>query len=176
MNVYVVRHGETIINVQNQINGHNGIDLTEDGIRQAEATAESLKNTKIDIIFCSPLCRTKHTARIINKNNVNIIYDDRLIERNSNSMQYLPVSILDDKIWYSLEDTITYSDSESFNSVLDRITSFLNEIKEKCRYKNILLVTHGDVCKAIKLYFSGINNSSIDKFNQKNCEVVKYTL
>jgi probable phosphoglycerate mutase len=173
MNVYVVRHGETIINVRGQINGHNEIDLTEEGIRQAEATAESLKNIKMDIIFCSPLCRTKHTAQIININSVNIIYDDRLIERNSNSMQYLPVSMLDDKIWYSLEDTITYSDSESFNSVLNRVTSLLNEIKEKCKYKNILLVTHGDVCKAIKLYFSG---SSIDKFNQKNCEVVKYIL
>jgi probable phosphoglycerate mutase len=174
MNVYVVRHGETIVNVNNQINGHNEIDLTENGINQALEVAERLKNIKFDAIFCSPLCRTKHTAQIINKNSVEVIYDERLMERDSNSMQYLPVSMLDKNLWYSLADNITYSDSESFKSVLNRVTAFLDETKGHYNYNNILLVTHGDVCKAIKLYFD--KSSNIYNFNQQNCEIVKYML
>jgi probable phosphoglycerate mutase len=172
MNVYVVRHGETKVNIRQQINGHNDIDLTEEGIRQAEIAAGNLKNAKIDTIFCSPLCRTRHTAQIINKNNVEIIYDVRLMERNANSMQYLPISMLDKKLWFGLEDDISYSNAESFKSVLDRVTLFLNEIKECYNYNNILLVTHGDVCKAIRIYFGKEKNTY--NFNQKNCEVVKY--
>lgn len=39
------------------------------------------KDTKFDIIFCSPLMRTIQTANIINKfHNVKIVKDERLIE------------------------------------------------------------------------------------------------
>ena len=68
MKLYIVRHGQTTTNVL----GYHSLesdDLTELGIKQAEELRERIKNMKFDIIICSPLIRTKHTADIININN-----------------------------------------------------------------------------------------------------------
>jgi len=47
--------------------------------------AKKLKETKIDIAFCSPLTRTKETMNIINnarKEKIPIIYNDAIAERD----------------------------------------------------------------------------------------------
>ncbi len=62
MKLYIVRHGQTEANVNRLFNGRNQKDLTDFGIEQAERLASQLKNLKIDLIFCSPLKRTIHTA------------------------------------------------------------------------------------------------------------------
>ena len=42
---------------------------------------DNIKNMNLDVIYCSPLIRAKHTCEIINVNKVPVIYDDRLMER-----------------------------------------------------------------------------------------------
>ena len=54
-------------------------------------------------------------------------------------------------------------------SVYERITDFLNEIKLKALNKNVLLVTHRDISRAIYWYFNGIPDN-------ENCKVYKYTI
>ena len=56
-------------------------DINEEGIEQAKAARETVKNMNFDVIYCSPLLRAKHTCEIVNCNNVPVIYDDRLKER-----------------------------------------------------------------------------------------------
>lgn len=176
MNIYVIRHGQTIINARNQVNGHNDIGLTEDGKKQAELAAEKIKDLEFDTIICSPLERTKETAEIVNINKINIVYDNRLIERDSKSMQYKPISSIDIKAWYDVDCGKVYSDVETFESVSKRTYEFLDEIK-RCNYSDVLLVTHEDVCIAINKYFEGCNpNYDIYDFDQRNCEIIKYTM
>lgn len=83
MNLYVIRHGQTDWNVMKKMQGSVDIELNEIGIKQAYITKENLDSISIDVIFCSPLKRAKQTAEIINKGrNLEIIYDERLRERN----------------------------------------------------------------------------------------------
>lgn len=58
-------------------------------------------------------------------------------------------------------------------SVYKRVSKLLNELKLNAKEKNILLVTHGGVARAIYWYFNGIDNSL---FDCKNCKIYKYTL
>ncbi|MBI2630816.1 histidine phosphatase family protein [Candidatus Nomurabacteria bacterium] len=51
--LYLVRHGETEWNVKKITQGQSESTLTENGIRQAEETAEKLKDIKFDAIFSS---------------------------------------------------------------------------------------------------------------------------
>lgn len=44
MKIYVIRHGETDVNVQNRINALNDDDLNETGINQAKALREKVKS------------------------------------------------------------------------------------------------------------------------------------
>ena len=175
MNLYVMRHGEVDINVKNLINGRNDVSLNSKGVKQAKDKIKEINNYNIDLIICSPLRRTRETCEYSINQNIQIIYDDRLQERDSKSMMYESVLKLDKKIWYDETKNVVYKDSEGFKSILSRVNELLDEIKIKYKDINILLITHGDVCKAIYKYF---NNDVFDisKFEQGNCEILKYEI
>lgn len=59
---YLIRHGESQANKNGVFIGHTDIDLTEKGHRQAQLTAEYLKDVTVDAIYSSDLCRAYHTA------------------------------------------------------------------------------------------------------------------
>lgn len=64
--VYIVRHGA----VQSQIDpkrfiGQVDLPLNAEGLRQAEALAETLLDTPLSAVFCSDLERSSNTAKII---------------------------------------------------------------------------------------------------------------
>lgn len=171
--LYVIRHGQVDTNIKNQVNGWNEEKLNSVGIQQAINAGNQLKNIKIDVVFCSPLLRTKQTYNNLNIKDIPIFYDDRIKERNSNSMVYADVETLDNNIWYDGTKNIIYKDSEGFKSIINRTESILNDIKNNYKDKNVLIVTHGDICKAIYLYFNP-KTQDISKFQQNNCEIINY--
>lgn len=172
MNLYVMRHGEVDVNVKNQINGRNNCSLNINGIKQAKNKMKEINKLNIDLVICSPLKRTVETCKYSIKESIQIIYDDILQERDSNSMMYEPFSKLNKNIWYDETKNIVYKDSEGFKSILKRSKELLEEIKIKYDKYNVLLITHGDICKAIYKHFNNINN--ISEFEQGNCEILKY--
>ncbi len=177
MELYVVRHGETIVNVKQRINARNIIGLNKKGKKQAEEAAKEIKNYKIDLIFCSPLRRTRQTCKIINKNKIKVIYDTRLLERDAGSMQFKKIEKINFEEWYDTSKNKIYKDTEGFKSVIKRIKEFTEELKAKYPEKNILIVTHGDVCRAIYAYQTNITNQqNIGLYDQKNCEIKKYNI
>lgn len=65
MKLILVRHGETLSNRENRVQGITDVPLSDVGRKQAEQLAMSLQNEKIDAIYSSPLRRAYHTASII---------------------------------------------------------------------------------------------------------------
>ena len=63
--LYLVRHGETIDNAAQILQGQLQGELNEKGIQQAEATRDKLKNEQIDVFVSSDLKRSIDTCRII---------------------------------------------------------------------------------------------------------------
>ncbi|MCL4334082.1 MAG: histidine phosphatase family protein [Candidatus Thermoplasmatota archaeon] len=62
----LMRHGESFANVNNIISEDtNQYPLTERGVEQTLFSAEQLKGLKFDGLVCSPLLRTKQTARTV---------------------------------------------------------------------------------------------------------------
>ena len=171
--IYVIRHGQVDTNVSNQVNGWNDELLNDVGIKQSISVGNQLKDTIFDVVFCSPLSRARQTYKNLNIKNVPVIYDDRIKERNSASMVYADVKILDSSIWYDQTKQIVYKDSEGFGSIISRTDSLLKDIIKNYKNKNVLIVTHGDICKAIYLYFN-TNHKDVSKFEQDNCEIVSY--
>ena len=81
MKLYIIRHGETAWNRIRRLQGHQGPDLNEQGVKLSEITSDALKDVPFDICFSSPVIRTMHTARIILRDrDVPIVEDPRLIE------------------------------------------------------------------------------------------------
>ena len=65
MRLILVRHGESIGNAENRLQGQEDYDLTDLGREQAERTAERLAELHVTAVYSSPLLRTMSTARAI---------------------------------------------------------------------------------------------------------------
>lgn len=62
---YYVRHGETVFNLENRMQGITDSPLTCKGIEQIAQTTEALRNEFFNSAYTSPLPRTIQTAEII---------------------------------------------------------------------------------------------------------------
>src|SRR3989344_3990980 len=85
--LYVFRHGQSQDNLDLLFSGWRDVDLTDEGVQQAEMLAEKLKDKKIQMLVSSDQKRTYKTMQLaMSKNpyakNLEIIHDPRLRERN----------------------------------------------------------------------------------------------
>ena len=64
MNLYLIRHGESVCNVQRMLYGRTDCALTELGCRQAREVGEKLRGEDISRCVSSPLIRAAETARL----------------------------------------------------------------------------------------------------------------
>ena len=127
--------------------------------------------------------RTKHTMELINVNKIPVIYDDRLMERDGGKLTLTTIDMENKEDYYYTEYYNYYSTKpieglETLPELFARVHSFIDEIKEKYKDKNILLVTHGAVAKSIHFYFEKIpaEGMLLKVCRQKNCEVKEYEL
>lgn len=174
MKVYIVRHGQIPANAL-KYHGSREEDLTELGIKQAEELREKIKKYNFDIIISSPFIRTRHTADIININNLKIIYDDRIIERDAGNLCGKSFENEDREEYWNYYATIQYGTSENLKLFFERVYNFLDELKTK-NYENVLIVAHSGVSKAFSGYFEGIQDGKFLNRGLKNCEIKEYEL
>jgi probable phosphoglycerate mutase len=63
--LFLVRHGATQLSTEDRFAGSTDVELSEEGIFQAERLAARLADDSISAVYSSPLKRTLHTARIL---------------------------------------------------------------------------------------------------------------
>jgi len=158
--IFVIRHGEDKDNQSGILNGRRNMPLTNKGREQAEKVAKLLVNKNINIIYSSPLKRSKETAEIIAKKlqikEVKVEKD--LIERDLGALTGKRVEdipkltdriIKTDKVNYFLEA----KGAESFPALKKRAKILLEKIIDRHPNDNIVLVTHGAFGKMIRAAF-----------------------
>ena len=69
-NILLIRHGQSEWNKLNLFTGFKNIELSDQGIDEANKAGQNFKNLniKFDIVFTSELKRAQETAKIILKN------------------------------------------------------------------------------------------------------------
>jgi len=177
MKLYVIRHGQTNWNLKGIIQGQKDIELNDKGINEARKAKDEFNSLKIDLIMCSPLKRAKETAKILNTDkNINIIYKSELIERGLGDFEGKSCITEEDDIYnYHMNKTIR--NIEPVVDLCNRVNELIDEIKNKYKGKNILLVTHSGTARAIERYFYGIDeNGDLPPENLKNCEIREYEI
>jgi len=153
--LFLVRHGEAennVLNIVDSFESGKKYPLTKKGVKQVEKITKQLKGEKIDIIFSSPLQRTKETAEIISKEiGADIIISDKI--RETDHGNYNGKSF--DEVRKTYPDSAIHLDTdkdglEGFRDIRKRMSSFLDEISEKYKGKNIVVVSHGDPLVSLK--------------------------
>lgn len=174
MKLYIVRHGQVPHNALNQHTNPEE-DLTELGIKQAEEVRDKLKDIKFDVIISSPFVRTRHTTNIININNYNVIYDDRIRERNCGNLSGRSYETTNREEYWNYYTDIQQGTSENIRIFFERVYDFIEELKQK-NYNCVLVVAHSGVSKAFSGYFEGINDGMFLNRGLKNCEIKEYNI
>jgi 2,3-bisphosphoglycerate-dependent phosphoglycerate mutase len=190
-NLILVRHGQSQWNKENKFTGWVDIDLTEKGRIEAAYAGELIKklNINIDAFFTSELMRATNTMNIIlkilKKSDKNVYKAWQLNERHYGSLTGLNKDEISKKygkdqvkIWRRSFDTPPpimdsshpYMEkinskivSESLKNTYDRVIPFYNEkIKPLIdSNKNILIVFHGNSCRALLMKIFNISKEKI---------------
>src|ERR1700724_2338366 len=63
--VLIVRHGATVLSVEDRFAGETDVELSDEGLEQTRHLAQRLSREKIAAAYASPLGRTMETARIL---------------------------------------------------------------------------------------------------------------
>lgn len=176
MKLYVTRHGETSWNVRNKVCGTTDVELTEKGREQARKLAETVNSRHIDIIISSPLKRAVETSRIIGQGReIPIRLDQRLTEQDYGV--YEGVDRQDERFLANKRNfAYRYPGGESMMQVAHRTYGLIEELKEQCPDKTILLVCHGGVCRVINTYFRDMTNDEFFRYSLGNCMLEEYEL
>lgn len=160
--------------------GSVDISLNSVGRKEAGLLVERVKNLDIDIVISSPLKRAVETAEIVKPRDCNIIINHAFAERNVGVYEGLTKDEAKEKYpeLYKRNITRIFDDAPSGGeTILDvekRVFVGLDEIKEKYKDKNILIVTHAFVAKVINKYFNPrISDEDFFGFVLGNGEVVK---
>ena len=139
----LVRHGETVDNMNQIMQGQTHGQLNEHGVRQAEEVAEKLATEKIDAFVSSDLKRAYDTCAIIaRRHGADIEMTPLLRERDWGDFtgQYIPD--LKDKTWPANVETMSH--------MKDRARQFLKWVCRRYPGQVVLAVGHGIINKAIQ--------------------------
>ena len=168
MKIYITRHGQTQWNIEDRIQGSQNSNLTEQGKQDALNLDDKLRYTKIDYIYTSPLKRTYNTALLIKRNrDIPIEVYENLKEMNFGVWEgmhsYNVRREYKDEYYKFWNEPHLYKPigGETFEELIKRVKNTLNDIINKKKGENILLVTHAIFIKAI---YAIINDYELKDF------------
>ena len=187
MEIYFVRHGQTIWNVEKRFQGLSDSPLTELGITQAKLLGKKLKDIKFDKFYSTSLKRANDTANYIkgNREQEVEIFDD-FVEISMGDMEGIQQEefkkLYPEQVKNFFFNQLEYDPSsfggESFLEVRERVAKGLDKFIDLNKdYERVLVVSHGATLKTLLHYISGKDISTLsDEVIPKNTSytIVKY--
>lgn len=155
--IIFLRHGQAENNTKKILAGRTpGINLTEEGKKQAEQAGKMLESLDVSAIYSSPIDRAVQTTEIIKKYcDVEYKTDDRLIELDMGQFTMMPYQEIFNKHgnvflkFYSGSTEVSENGVETFANVKKRINDMVDFVITKHKNENVVLVTHMDPIKAM---------------------------
>ena len=170
-----IRHGKTDYNLKRLFSGASDKPkLLQESLAKAYELGKELLGYNIDIAFVSPLTRAKQTFNEINKSlNIDMVIEENFIERDFKAYEFTPIENLDPQIYWNMEKSEQYN-MESLSDLVTRVEKALNKIRGKYQDKNVLIVAHSGVCRAVKYIVEGKVNNNWNDYNMENLKTYTY--
>ena len=160
--LFLARHGETVDNAAQIMQGQTQGQLNDIGRQQAEQLRNELADKQFDAVIASDLYRSVETAEIVaGPHRLPVVTTPLLRERDWGSFtgRFIP----------SLKDEPWPDDIESLDALLARAARFLDFVRRDYAGKRVLAVGHGLINKAIQAVFYGKQMREVERMT--NCEV-----
>jgi 2,3-bisphosphoglycerate-dependent phosphoglycerate mutase len=157
----LVRHGQSVWNLENRFTGWTDVPLTEQGKHEARVAGEKLRDYHFDRGFTSVLSRAKETLRIIldmiGQPDLPVETDSALNERHYGELQGLNKAETAEKLGKDVvfEWRRTYEGrppgGESLKDTAERVVPYYQTRIEPCIKAGeiVLVVAHGNSLRAL---------------------------
>ncbi len=132
--------------------GQTDVPLKPSFTEEATVTRNNLSHEPFDIIFTSPLSRCTHLADFCGYPDA--IRDNRILELNFGEWEMQSFDTIRDprlQEWFEDYLNIPATGGESFMMQYRRVSSFLNELRQK-DYSNVAVFAHGGVLICAEIY------------------------
>ena len=160
--IFLVRHGETVDNARQIMQGQTQGELNEIGFKQAQEVAAHLSSEAIDAVVASDLHRAIQTAEIIAKpHGLPVETTPLLRERDWGGFTGRFIPDLRGEVWPD--------DIESEEALLQRAHDFLQILTATYDGKRVVAVGHGIINKAILAVFASCSMKEVQRM--MNAEV-----
>lgn len=162
--LYFVRHGQSLGNEARIFLGHTDVGLTEMGKKQANLTAEALKDVEFTRMYASDLIRAYDTAvPHAELRGMEIIKDKRLRELYCGEWERLKVDEIIERYgkmyteeWTNDFGRFTLPGGESVQAGADRMLEFALEVARDNPGGVLLCASHAAIIRAFWARISGI--------------------
>jgi len=178
LQVYLVRHGETVWNAERRIQGQSDSPLTEKGEQQAWQVGERVKHLGITHIIASDLGRTRRTAEIIaDACGCSVTLDARLRELNMGVLEKRPLDGLttEEEQWRAALVNGTEGgripEGESMTEMATRMHAALNACLDLPVGSRPLLVSHGMALGSLVSTILGLPAYAERRLRLRNCSI-----
>lgn len=183
----LVRHGQSIWNLQNRFTGWVDVPLTAQGEEEARSAGRKLHGLNIDVAYTSALRRAQHTLDLIVETmgvELPIIRDQALNERHYGDLQGLnkedtAKKFGDEqvKIWRRSYD-IPPPNGEALKNTAERTIPFferciLGDIRQG---RNVLVVAHGNSNRSIVMMLDNLTKEQVLELNLETGVPLVYDL
>ena len=143
--IYLVRHGQSIHNLEDRIAGQHDSQLTELGFQDARVVAAAIGRSDFDIVYCSDLYRARQTAETIREYlalNCPIRFTPLLRELDYGEFTEKPVTEAFAFLNYKVAQQKRYPGGEGFKDLEVRVQQFLSQLKRESDISRVLVVSH----------------------------------
>lgn len=165
----LIRHGETVANVDERWQGHTDGELSAHGHSQAQALADWYGG--LDALYSSPLQRARHTAQALaGRHGLAVDEHAGLIEMNMGAWEDLTTDQIRNgfpELWQRIfernEDLPRGGSGEAFAEVAARMQSALAELARRHVGARVGLVTHAGAVQAYLVEVIGMDHGLRDR-------------
>ncbi|GAB4208739.1 MAG: histidine phosphatase family protein [Roseiflexaceae bacterium] len=170
--LYLLRHGDVAYYVDGRPVPPDGVDLTEEGRRQAEATGLALADVPFDRAVSTGLPRTDQTIRLVlGERDLAVEQIPELREiRGGRNEDLIATGRAQELFINALIGPLTREDrflaGESFGDFQDRVLPAFRALLADPSWHNLLLVAHGATNRVILCDLIGLSIAGIGHFEQ----------
>lgn len=169
----LVRHSESTDNAKGVWSGIRNVSLTEKGRQDAFKYGDVLRDKTFDIIYISPLKRTRQTLNYLlkghGKTKAKIKKTAAINERDYGKLagqdKWKVRAAIGVHAWTDIRRgwDVPVPDGETLKDVYERVIPWYREIvlPQLQKDKNVLIVAHGNSNRALRKYLENISNQAV---------------
>ncbi len=162
--IFLVRHGDTVLNSRERFWGRTDVKLSVAGVAQAENLCDRLAKENITTIYASDLQRALVTARIIaSRHQMEVIICPELQETNFGKIEGLTFREISQQypeltdLWVNWSSRLKFPDGESVDDLNTRVSKFRDRLKKHAPDNQVLVVAHAASLRLLICHLLGID-------------------